>query len=96
VTSDLTYPDWRHDCFAEVINRYRCTSIADGRRCQLWRDHAGDHAAATLNGLPPATHRRARRGAIAPRTWSRWADDLTVREQAPGSERLPWACMGSP
>jgi hypothetical protein len=93
------YPDMRSDCFADVINRYRCPCIAeDGRRCQLWAGHTGrglDHAAAALNGLPPTTMRRPRRGVLEQRPWLRWSDDGRMHEQPAGSERLPWAAFGS-
>jgi hypothetical protein len=81
--------------FDEVINRYRCTSVADGRRCQLM-GHARevDHAAAWADAKPLTTYRRGS-GQTARWHWLRWNDAGETREQEPGSERLPWAAMGS-
>ena len=56
-----------------------------------------DHAAAPTGPLPPTTGRRARRGVVVvERPWLRWADDGGQREQASGTERLPWASFGFP
>lgn len=83
------------DCFQLLINKNRCDAKAGNRRCQMWRGHLEqgfDHAAAWSEPAPPSAHRRGR-GESA-RRWIRWDRAGVVREQEPGSERLPWACMG--
>jgi hypothetical protein len=81
------------DVFQPMIDRDRCESIGAGRRCQLWRDHAPDHAVAWAEPKPITSYRRGR-GDTARWHWIRWDAAGVVREVEPGSERLPWACMG--
>jgi hypothetical protein len=92
------YPEQPKATFDQAIDPYRCRSVADGRRCQLWAKHLEacyDHAAAWSEPRVHPLHREGLRG-VAPRHWWRWGADGVVREQEPGSERLPWASMGVP
>lgn len=84
----------RRGLFDPTVNEHRCTSVSSGRRCQLWTGHDPQHAAAWSEPKPITSYRRGS-GVIARRHWLRWNDAGVTREQEPGSERLPWACMGS-
>jgi glycerol kinase len=83
------------DRWNALIDAERCPSIADGRRCQLWKGHSGqpiEHAAAW-------TDRRDHTPGEPYRTrptehWIRWAEGGQAREVPVGGERLPWAAMG--
>jgi hypothetical protein len=81
--------------FDDVIDKYRCRSVGGGRRCQLIGHEVDvDHAAAWSDPKPLMSYRRGS-GVVARQHWIRWDDAGVVREQEPGSERLPWCSMGS-
>src|SRR3954453_22406079 len=97
------YPNFAaHDPWAATIDAGRCTSIRGGHRCQLWSYHATrvvlptvPHAHEWRENLPeqPMTHAPTRLPTVR---WFRWDEAGNVWEVQPGSERLPWACMGRP
>ena len=90
MTSDGGYPDAMADSWGALLDSYRCAAELDGRRCQLFADHADPHAHAWLE--PTDSWRRwGRRGYPWRSHVERWTDD---GERLPhDGTRLRWCCM---
>ena len=96
------YPNFvAHDPWAASIDAARCVSTRRGRRCQLWTDHASRTVLPTVPHAHEWRENEQRNPTRAPTQlptvrWVRWDDAGNEWEVEPGSERLPWGCMGWP